>query len=994
VGVERKLATVMFVDLVGSTALVSTSDPEVVRRRIARYFDDVSQCVTQYGGIVEKFAGDAVMAAFGIPVAHEDDAERAVRAAFSVLEAVHELELEARIGIESGEVVVDDAESTFATGEAVNIAARLQQAAEPSTIVIGPGAQRLTIGRLELDDLGPVDVQGRAPVWAWAVTAVGAPGAVDGRLEAPFIGRQAELELLENTYARAVRDRRAHLFTVFGEPGMGKSRLVDEFAESLDGTTILRGRALAYGEGVTYWPLAEMVKCAAGIADDDPLDVALEKLRLCCPAEAVADLLGLASGVLEAVTGERSQQEIAWAAREWATRMAEPQPLVLVFEDIHWAEEPLLELIEHLATWVKDAPVLIVSLARPELLDLRPDWGGGRMRATSIELEPLSTELSEQLATALVDAGGDEPLSFDVRRAALEKTDGNPLFVEEMVRMLIEDDGNGRARRIPDTLQALISARIDRLQPDAKRVLQRASIVGRIFWCGAIEHLSPELDDVDAVLEDLELRDFVVRESRSTISDETAYRFKHVLIRDVAYKGLAKASRAAYHQRFAAWLEDRAGEELLEIRAYHLDHAAQFLAELDGQAPEELVRDAAATLTRAGKRALAQEANRTARRQLRRAADLEPTLERRYEAALAAWRLGDIPAVWVEMRAVRTAAQEDGDTRIEARSLTALAEVMLYRDGDVEDGRALAERALELIDGDDDEARYDALEVLSLVGWWTGNLTAVERHSREMLALAERAGRNDLASLALTSLLGVAQARLEDGADELLPKAIELAEASGSLYARAEAFKRQADLADRRGDLDEAAVAYERARALAEEAGASTALASTLRQLASVVERQGDPARAEKLHGESIRLLRQTDRRGALVESLRALAELLIREERIADAERYALEAREVVTPRDVASRVSTSVALALVREAQGRDESAERHFREAIELLGQTEWRSLERKPLRAYAQFLRERGRADEAQPYETRLAELDAAANGAAETECTAPTLAGLT
>src|SRR5262249_46721677 len=321
-----------------------------------------------------------------------------------------------------------------------------------------------------------------------------------------------ELDLLENTYARTVRDRRAQLFTVFGDPGMGKTRLVEEFAETLESATVLRGRALPYGESVTYWALAEMVKCAAGIADDDPLDVALEKPRDCCPAEAVADLLGLATGVLEAVSGERSQQEIAWAARAWAERMAQPQPLVLVFEDIHWAEEPLLELIEHLATWVKDAPLLLVTLARPELLDMRPDWGGGRVRATSIELEPLSTKHSEELAAALVEASGDGGLSFNIRRAALEKTEGNPLFVEEMVRMLVEDGGNGRARRIPDTLQALIAARIDRLQPDAKRVLQRASIIGRVFWEGAIQHLSPELDDIDGVLEDLMLRDFIARE--------------------------------------------------------------------------------------------------------------------------------------------------------------------------------------------------------------------------------------------------------------------------------------------------------------------------------------------------------------------------------------------------------------------------------------------------------------------------------------------------
>src|SRR5262249_16104736 len=242
-------------------------------------------------------------------------------------------------------------------------------------------------------------------------------------------------------------------------------------------------------------------------------------------------------------------------------RMAQPQPLVLVFEDIHWAEEPLLELIEHLATWVKEAPLLLVTLARPELLDMRPDWGGGRVRATSIELEPLRTQATHELLAALVEASGDGGLSFDIQRASLEKTEGNPLFVEEMVRMLVEEGGNGRARRIPDTLQALIAARIDRLQPDAKRALQRASIIGRVFWEGAVQHLSPELDDIDAVMEDLMLRDFIAREARSSLKDENAFQFKHVLIREVAYAGLAKAARAAYHDRFAAWLGARAGEE-------------------------------------------------------------------------------------------------------------------------------------------------------------------------------------------------------------------------------------------------------------------------------------------------------------------------------------------------------------------------------------------------------------------------------------------------
>src|SRR6478752_2949065 len=404
---ERKLATVLFVDLVDSTALVAGADPEVVRRRVQTYFERVSHCVTTHGGIVEKFAGDAVMAAFGIPQAHEDDAERGVRAGLAILDGVHELELEARIGIESGEVVADDSDSTFATGEAVNVAARLQQAAEPGQVLLGPGAHRLTLGRVEVEDLGPVELKGLGrELWTWRALS-GKADEVHELQQAPLVGRDSELELLQNTYDRALRDRRAHLFTIFGEAGVGKSRLAHEFSQAMEGATVLSGRSLPYGEGVTYWPLAEMVKCAAGIVDDDPLDVAIDKLRAFCEDEAVADLLGLASGVLEAVQSEASAQEIAWAAREWGQRLAQEQPLVLVFEDIHWAEEPLLELIEHLATWVRDAPLLLITLARPELLDIRPGWGGGRVRATAIELEPLGESESEELVDALT---GDGPL--------------------------------------------------------------------------------------------------------------------------------------------------------------------------------------------------------------------------------------------------------------------------------------------------------------------------------------------------------------------------------------------------------------------------------------------------------------------------------------------------------------------------------------------------------------------------------------------------------
>src|SRR5918999_995371 len=548
-------------------------DPEVARRRVTQFFERAASCVETHGGVVEKFAGDAVMAAFGTLQTHEDDAERAVRAGLAILEATDELGLQARAGIEAGEVVVDETDSTFATGEAVNIAARLQQAAAPRQLLIGPTTHRLSFGRVRVEDVGPLDVRGRAePVWVWSAVGVSDGAGRAHTIEAPFVGREHELELLENTFKRAVGHRRAHLVTIYGEAGIGKSRLAAEFLDSLEGITVLKGRCLPYGESVTYWPVAEMVKSAAGIADDDPLEVAIEKLRECCPAEDVADLLGLATGVLEAVHGERSQQEISWAAREWAQLMAQTQPLVLVFEDIHWAEEPLLELIEHLTAWVREGPLLILCLARPELIDVRAEWGGGRVRSTSIELEPLAQADSETLIDAL-----SADISAETRHLLLQKTEGNPLFLEETIRM-VEESGEGSAERIPDTLQALIAARIDRLPPASKIVLQRTSVIGRGFWAGAVAHLAPDVDGIEQALQDLLLRDFIVGEPRSTISGETAYRFRHVLIRDVAYTSLSKTARADHHARFADWLGERAGEELLEIRAHHLDQAASLLA--------------------------------------------------------------------------------------------------------------------------------------------------------------------------------------------------------------------------------------------------------------------------------------------------------------------------------------------------------------------------------------------------------------------------------
>ncbi len=964
---ERKLATAMFVDLVDSTGLVSGSDPEIVRRRVTGFFDRAAGHIAAYGGTVEKFAGDAVVAVFGVPTAHEDDAERAVRAATAILETLGQ-GLAARIGIESGEVVAESGDSTFATGEALNVAARLQQSAEPGEVLMGPTAHGLTVGSVVAEPLGERALKGLPGDMAvWRVICAETRAGRRLSIAAPYVGREEELQLLENAYARVVRDRRAQLVTIFGAPGIGKSRLAREFFAGLERTTVLTGRALPFGEGLVYRPLAEMVQDAAGISEDDSPEEAIEKLREACSSDAIADLLGLASGVLDTVSGERRGQEIGWAAHEWATSLAEAQPLVLGFEDVHWAEEPLLDLVEHLADRIDDAPVLLVCLARPELLDARPGWGGGRRRAITIELGPLPDTETSMLVDALVK---DAPLPEDIRTALLDKTEGNPLFVEETVRLLLEE-GDSASVRIPDSLQALIAARIDRLQPSSKSVLRHGAVVGRVFWRGAICELDPELE-VDTALEDLVERQLLTREPLSTVTGEVAYRFRHVLIRDVAYRGLTKSERARLHRVFASWLREHSPDELVETHAYHLDRAAALTAEIDGRVPDDLRAEAGAALERAGRRALAREANRTARRLLLRALELEPTLERRFEAARAAWRLWELPAAPDEMEQVREAAHEAGEPTYEGLALTALAEIALNRNADVSQARTLGQQANALLADAPGDARAEVLTVLSSVGWWEGDLDSVERYTNEALEIRE--GRPDQESLALVELAGAHLARLDLAqAESVLAQASALAEESGSLSALAWSARIGGSIFLRKGRFDEAAAFFHRAYELFDEVGAAPD-AARARQLEGVaIWRAGDPERAETLVRETVRQLLSLQERGKIVEAQRTLAEIVLSQGHVEEAERWALSAVESVGMQDMMSRSNVNMVLGLVRAAQGRDAEAELLLREAVDLLATTDLRNSEPEPLAALAGFLRAHGREDEAAALDERIEQL---------------------
>jgi class 3 adenylate cyclase len=581
---QRKTVTVLFCDVTGSTALGESVDPEALRALLARYFERMRGIVERHGGTVEKFIGDAVMAVFGVPVVHEDDALRAVRAAAEMRDALPELGVHARIGVNTGEVVTGT-EERLATGDAVNVASRLEQAAQPGEVLLGAATLGLVRDQVAGELVEPLALKGKAePVPAYRLRAV--LPAAERPLEAPMVGREVELARLQDAFAQAVRERSCQLFTVLGTAGVGKSRLTAEFMHVLTDARVVRGRCLPYGEGITHWPVVEVVKQL----DAPPSDEAA--------AAAIRSLLG------ESEAGT-SAEEIAWAFRKLLEEQAEKQPLVCVFDDIQWGEETFLDLIEHVALLSGGAAILVLCLARPELAERRPAW------PVSLRLEPLGeTEVDELLP---------ESVPADLRAKIARAAGGNPLFVHEMVAMAGEAAGEVA---VPPTLQALLAARLDQLERGERSVLERGAIEGEIFHRGAVQALAPEEAQVTPRLAAL-VRKELIRPASPQLGGEDGFRFRHLLIRDAAYDALPKATRAELHERFAAWLEERGAAlvELDEILGYHLEQAARYKAEL-GQPDPALAERAGERLVIVGRRALWRSDVRAAAGLLERALEL------------------------------------------------------------------------------------------------------------------------------------------------------------------------------------------------------------------------------------------------------------------------------------------------------------------------------------------------------------------------------------
>ncbi|HSK37737.1 MAG TPA: adenylate/guanylate cyclase domain-containing protein [Actinomycetota bacterium] len=748
---ERRLVTVLFCDLVGFTARSDQADPEDVGALLRPYHARFRSEIERRGGTLDKFIGDGVMAVFGAPVAHEDDPERAVRCALGMLTAIEQLneanpslDLAVRIGIATGEALVrlgPGQQSEGVVGDVVNTASRLEGVAPAGGVVVGEATYRATRRQFDYQGLGAVQVKGKAdPVPVWRLQGARSRTGIEAirRAGTPFVGRQAALDLLKGLFEETLTDRTVRLVTVVGEPGVGKSRFVAELAASVDGRPELiawrQGRCLPYGDGITFWALGEIVKAQAGILESDPPAEVSAKLEAAVadllpdPSERgwvrarLAPLLGIAGP--DTAKAERAELFAAW--RRFVEAIAATHPLVLVVEDLHWADQAMLEFLENLVERSADLPLLIVATARPELLERQPGWGGGNPASTRIPLGALSDLDTARLVAALV---GRSALPVGVQALLLERAAGNPLYAEEFARLLADQglvvEGEVAAAPdipVPDTVHGLIAARLDALTPEVRALVQDAAVVGRVFWPGAVAAMDGNRaaandagagtgqagQEVMAALAELERKQLVQRARTSSVQHQDEYVFWHALVRDVAYAQIPRVGRARRHQAVAEWVEAVAGErvgDLAEVVAHHYGQALAYArAAREPQARiDQLVEPTRRFLILAGDRTINLDLDR-ARAYYRQAVELgQPRDPERphllVRTGRVAFQSGDYPeAVAVYQEAIGD-MRRTGDLQGLGATLGRLATV-LWNQGDTRGSSAALSEAIELLEGE------------------------------------------------------------------------------------------------------------------------------------------------------------------------------------------------------------------------------------------------------------------------------------------------------
>jgi class 3 adenylate cyclase/tetratricopeptide (TPR) repeat protein len=988
----------VFTDVAGSTSLGERLDPEVLRRVMTAYFDRMRSVLERHGGTVEKYIGDAIVAVFGIPEIHEDDALRAVRAADEMraalsdlnreLENRHHVRIEARTGINTGEVLAEETRADAPlTSDAANTAARLEQAASPGEILVGDATYRLVRDAVTVEPAGPLELRGKAePQPAWRLVEVSPEGpGITRRLDSPIVGRDDELALLRRAFDRAISEPACRLVTVIGTPGVGKTRISTEFIAWLEGrATVLRGRCLPYGDGITYWPVAEVLRDAAAIAQEDGPEQATAKITSLLGAHeespTIAERLGSVLGLAKTMA---PAQETFWAVRQLLEGLAERGPVAVVFDDIHWGESTFLDLVEYLAGWSAGAPILLLCLARPDLLDTRPAWGTGVPDATSIRLQPLTEEDSERLIDNLL---GPAPLEEEVRARIRHVAEGNPLFVEEVLRMLVDDgllrrdDGRWTAAgdlssiAIPPTINALLSARLERLSQEERAVIQRASVVGKVFWWGAVAELSPgpEQAGVGGHLQALVRRE-LVRPDRSRFTGEDAFRFSHILIRDAAYAGTTKELRAELHEQFAGWLERRAADrptEFEEVVGYHLEQAHRYRTELglDGETLPALAARAAERLASAGERALARVDIHAAITLLSRATSLKEVGDPRRVELLV-----DLTEALTEGGQVDRAKQAIGDAVTEAESLAddRLRALVLMGEwyvrategpSDVDRAEQDGLRASEVFGKHGDQrglARAWAL--VGAARWWTGRARAAEEALERARHHARAAGDPRIEADSLLTLSAVL-AQGPRPAEEAARRAEGiLGEYAGNRTVQAYMFHALGHLRAWQGRFEEARRMARQYRDILRENGQEANWADSSECAADVELLAGDV-------DEAVRLV---------IEGQRRYEEMGISDPTILPFLAYALwvagrwEEAEDPAVRAIAGghplwRMVAQSVLARVRARQGRGEEAEQMAREAIAVARGTDYLGFQGRTAMAMAEVLEILGREEEARPF----------------------------
>ncbi len=936
---QRKTVTVLFCDVTGSTALGERLDSEAVRELMFRYFHQMRSAIEGHGGTVEKFIGDAVMGVFGVPVAHEDDASRAVRAALEMRERLGELNhelrsrfgssLQLRIGINTGDVVTGDPSSreTFVTGDAVNVAARLEQAAAPGEILLGE--LTATLSHAEAEKVAPIEAKGKAErVPGFRV--LGAPVAT-ARAEPPLVGRDEELRRLEVLVEEVVSDSRCRLACVVGEPGVGKTRLVSELCSRLGSRArILVGRCLSYGDGITYWPLAEIVRQAASIRDEDSREQARAKLEQLCDARAaraVSAFVGLG--------GEATLEEAPWAFATLLSSLAQEQPLLLVVEDVHWAEEALLELLEDVAARIRQ-PVLLLATARPER-----DWHA------ELRLHPLA---EDEIARVLASSS----LATEQRAEVVRRSGGNPLFAEELAAYLRESPDAGE---IPPTLSTLLSARLDLLSEAERACAERGAVEGALFHRGAVETLSHD-GDVQPLLERLVERE-LIRSAPALFVDEAAFRFKHALVRDAAYSRISKRLRAELHERFADWLADKAGdrfEELEEIVGYHLEQACRYRREL-GLASEELAERAGWHLATAGRRALWRLNYRVAAGLLERAAEMSRPLwlDVHLELDLARSH-AQSPA---QAAAIAAAASERariaGDQTAEALAQLFAVHMRLFDGGaGTDDLDSCARAVIPMLEQTGDHVGLvDAFSALVSIANVRGQYEAWARAAEQAIHHTRLTGR----PASILFGLGIALAQGPRRADE----AILTFDAVAGETPPPSSLLDRAILAAMLGRFDEAWPLAREASARLEEMGADPVInEGSLAQIAMLAgDHEAAASRLRRLFGH----LEQRYVRSAFSAFAVLLGRVLCELGRFDEAEPLAQIGRDQGVEEELQVQALWRQVQARVLAYRGECESAEALAREAIAIVEQTDGLNMAGDAYCDLADVLTAAGRTDEA-------------------------------